>query len=164
MRDRIHVFNSHKVCRTFLSRQCIVQWTDVTFWEDRWIGLAWDWKLLKLAGEKTKRRETEHAKWSTSYSGQTMRWLRCRLSFSLLRSSIQCIREARSNHGHAIHLKSSIELTVSESVIPLSSWTHAIHYRTRSHSLNSQHMFKYNMYTVLLLHILNYIPDRMRVS
>ena len=32
---------------------------------------------------------------------------------SLLRSSIQCIRGARSHHGHAIHLPSSIELTVS---------------------------------------------------
>ena len=37
-------------------------------------------------------------KWGTSYS-QTMGWLRCRLSisFSHLRSSIQCIRGARSN-------------------------------------------------------------------
>ena len=50
----------------------------------------------------------------TSYS-QTMGWLRCRLSFSLL----QCIRGARSNQGHAIHLPASIELTVSVSLIPL---------------------------------------------
>ena len=38
---------------------------------------------------------------------------------SLLRSSIQCIRGARSNQGHAIHLPASIELTVRESLIPL---------------------------------------------
>ncbi|KAL5459842.1 hypothetical protein EMCRGX_G033225 [Ephydatia muelleri] len=57
-------------------------------------------------------------KWGTSYS-QTMGWLHCRLSFSLLRSSIQCIRGARSNQGHAIHLPASIELTVRESLIPL---------------------------------------------
>ena len=57
-------------------------------------------------------------KWSTSYT-QTMGWLRCRLSFSLLRSSIQCIRGVQSNQGHAIHLPPSIELTVSESMIPL---------------------------------------------
>ena len=60
-----------------------------------------------------------------------MGWLHCHLSFSLSCSSIQCIRGARSNHGHAIHLPSSIELTVSESVIPLSSSTHA---NTHSHS------------------------------
>ena len=48
-------------------------------------------------------------KWSTSYkSDHGMGWLHCRLSFSLLRSSIQCIRGARSNQGHAIHLPSSI--------------------------------------------------------
>ena len=35
-----------------------------------------------------------------SYS-KTLFWLRCRLSFSLLRSAIQCIRGARSSIGHA---------------------------------------------------------------
>ncbi len=33
---------------------------------------------------------------------QTMNWLRCRLSFVLLRSAIQCIRGARSSQGRAI--------------------------------------------------------------
>ena len=32
---------------------------------------------------------------------QTMNWLRCRLSFALLRAAIQCIRGARSSRGHA---------------------------------------------------------------
>ncbi len=40
-------------------------------------------------------------KWDHKYS-QTLYWLRCRLSFSLLRSAIQCIRGARSSRGHAI--------------------------------------------------------------
>ena len=31
----------------------------------------------------------------------TMGWIRCRLSFSLLRASIMCIRGARSSRGHA---------------------------------------------------------------
>ena len=31
-----------------------------------------------------------------------MAWIRCSLSFSLLRSSIQCIRGARSTIGHAV--------------------------------------------------------------
>ena len=44
-----------------------------------------------------------------------------RLSFSLLQSSIQCIRGARSNQGHAIHLPPSIELKVSESMIHMST-------------------------------------------
>ena len=41
------------------------------------------------------------AKRDTSYSS-TMSWIRCRLSFSLLRSSIQCIRGARSATGRTV--------------------------------------------------------------
>ncbi len=40
------------------------------------------------------------AKWNQPYSS-TLSWLRCRLSFSLLRSSIQAIRGARSSNGRA---------------------------------------------------------------
>ena len=40
------------------------------------------------------------AKWDQPYS-HIMAWLRCGLSFSLLRSSIMCIRGARSSRGHA---------------------------------------------------------------
>jgi hypothetical protein len=39
------------------------------------------------------------AKHSQSYS-QTINWLRCRLSFSLLRSSIMCIRGSHSSANH----------------------------------------------------------------
>ena len=38
-------------------------------------------------------------KWGDDYS-VVMGWLRCSLSFSLLRSAIQCIRGARSSIGH----------------------------------------------------------------
>ena len=38
------------------------------------------------------------AKWNQPYSS-TMAWIRCRLTFSLLRSAIQCIRGARSGGG-----------------------------------------------------------------
>lgn len=38
------------------------------------------------------------SKWDDPYSS-TLAWLRCRLSFSLLRSSIRCIRGARSQRG-----------------------------------------------------------------
>ena len=39
-------------------------------------------------------------KWDQKYN-TTISWLRCRLSFSLLRSSIQCIQGSRSARGHA---------------------------------------------------------------
>ena len=43
-------------------------------------------------------------------------WLRCHLSFSLLRSSVSCLRGARSSVGHASH--DVIDLAVSEGRIP----------------------------------------------
>ena len=39
------------------------------------------------------------AKWNQAYS-LTIMWLRCRLAYSLLRSSVMCIRGARSHLGH----------------------------------------------------------------
>ena len=39
-------------------------------------------------------------KWKEPHS-KTMAWLRCRLTFSLLRSAIQCIRGGLSSCGHA---------------------------------------------------------------
>ncbi len=39
-------------------------------------------------------------KWDQSYSS-TIGWLRCTISFSLLRSAVQCIRGARSSKGKA---------------------------------------------------------------
>ena len=52
-------------------------------------------------------------KWDHTYS-KTLYWLHCRLSFSLLRSAIQCIRGARSSCGHAIHSSSPIDLVSTE--------------------------------------------------
>lgn len=53
-------------------------------------------------------------KWNHSYS-TTMGWLRCRLSFSLLRSSIMCIRGARSSiHHFNKQLAASVDLAVEE--------------------------------------------------
>ena len=40
-------------------------------------------------------------KWDQPYTS-TLCWLRCRISFSLLRSAIQCIRGARSSHGQPL--------------------------------------------------------------
>ena len=52
-------------------------------------------------------------KWDYPYSS-TMSWLRCRLTFSLLRSAIQCIWGARSSCGHAIKSPPPIDLAISE--------------------------------------------------
>jgi hypothetical protein len=53
-------------------------------------------------------------KWDRPYSS-TMSWLRCRLTFSLLRSAIQCIRGARSNCGHAAKSQTPpLDLVIAE--------------------------------------------------
>ena len=54
------------------------------------------------------------SKWDQTYSS-TLCWLCCRLAFSLLRSSIQAIRGARSSCGHAIKMPMVIDLINSES-------------------------------------------------
>ena len=41
-------------------------------------------------------------RYSKSYS-KILNWIRCRLSFSLLRSSIMCLRGARSSYHHPCH-------------------------------------------------------------
>ena len=53
-------------------------------------------------------------KWKQPYSS-TIGWLRCRISFSLLRSSIMCLRGARSSHTFNNHLAASVDLTISDS-------------------------------------------------
>ena len=45
---------------------------------------------------------------------QTIRWLRCTLSFSLLRSLIMCIRGARSSSGKPQLAAGDLSLVVSE--------------------------------------------------
>ena len=50
-------------------------------------------------------------KWVQPYS-LTMNWLRCIISFSLLRSAIQWIRGSRSSRGHAV--SSAIDLVMTE--------------------------------------------------
>ena len=42
-------------------------------------------------------------KWDQPYS-TVMTWLRCRITFALLRSAIQCLRGARSSRGYACKL------------------------------------------------------------
>ena len=54
------------------------------------------------------------SKWDTPYSS-TLRWLRCRLTFSLLRSAIQSIRGARSSRGNAAKVPTAVDLVNTES-------------------------------------------------
>ena len=54
-------------------------------------------------------------KWKQPYS-TTIGWLRCRLSFCLLRSSIMCIRGARSSaHSYHPQLVAAVDLAVTDS-------------------------------------------------
>ena len=53
------------------------------------------------------------SKWDQPYSS-TLSWLHTRLTFSLLRSAIQCIRGTRSHSGRAFKAPSSLDLVVSE--------------------------------------------------
>ena len=48
--------------------------------------------------------------------GQTLHWMRCRLGFSLLRSSIMCLRGSRShvNHPYSFTKSDSMELACAE--------------------------------------------------
>ena len=55
-------------------------------------------------------------KWETPYS-KTLCWLRCRLSYFLIRSAIQEIRGARSSQGHAAKLPLPIDLITTEAHI-----------------------------------------------
>ena len=57
-------------------------------------------------------------KWDSPYS-TTLCWLRCRLAFSLLRSSIQAIRGVRSSRGHAVRSPGAVttESRISDDLI-----------------------------------------------
>ena len=53
-------------------------------------------------------------KWDQPY-GLTLHWLRCKIAYSLLRSSFQCLRGARLSRGHSIRSASSpIDLVMTE--------------------------------------------------
>ena len=71
--------------------------------------------LARVANIFYKRLASMHSsKWDHSYSS-TLCWLRCHLSFSLLRSSIQAIRGARSSCGRSIRMPMVFDLVNSES-------------------------------------------------
>ena len=75
--------------------------------------------LSKAANSTYKRLSSLlTAKWNSSYSS-VMGWLRCQLMFSLLRSSIMCIRGACSSSGHAAKPLLSVDLMTAESQVAI---------------------------------------------
>ena len=61
-------------------------------------------------------------KWDQPYS-LVIAWLRCHVTFSLLRSAITCLRGARSSSGPATH-NGPVDLVVSEGQVPFEKlWT-----------------------------------------
>ena len=50
-------------------------------------------------------------KWKDPYA-ETLGWIKCRLSFCLLRSAMRCIKGVRSSRGH--YMKSPMDLVQSE--------------------------------------------------
>ena len=55
-------------------------------------------------------------RYSKSYS-TVLNWIRCHVSFSLLRSSIMCLRGARSYYHHPCHSFCSHEQALSDSIV-----------------------------------------------
>ena len=76
----------------------------------------------------------------------TLSWLRCRLSFSLLRSAIRCIRGAHSSCGHALY--SPISLYLNQTWTPLFESLHVTPHYTSSPPLHSKPLL-----IIILLHI-----------
>ena len=64
----------------------------------------------RIAGMISEKKKQDY--------GQTIKWLRCRLSYALLRSSIMCIRGTRSRNAPAINCnpdKSHVDVVLCES-------------------------------------------------
>ena len=68
-----------------------------------------------FAKEATNFYKMLAVKWDQPYS-RTTNWLRCTISFALLRSAIQCIRGARSHQGHAFRSQ-PVDLATTEARI-----------------------------------------------
>ena len=64
----------------------------------------------RLASLLTAKREQPYC--------VVMGWLRCHLSFALLRSAVMCLRGYRSRKGHVPHSDTPVDLVVRESRIP----------------------------------------------
>ena len=73
----------------------------------------------RIATNTYKRLASLLAEKRNQAYGPTMCWLRCRLSFSLLRSSIMALRGSRSASGRAIHSPPPVDRAISESQLAI---------------------------------------------
>ena len=87
-------------------------YTDVTNWW-AWTGSSNYLQTARLASLLASKRDKPYS--------TTMGWLRCKLSFTLLRSSILCIRGTRSSGGHSIREPPLVDLISSEVQLSTSS-------------------------------------------
>ena len=83
--------------------------------------LSWPTLVFSVAGGMDPIATTFYKRLASLLSdkthqtyNQTIRWLRCSLSFSLLRSMIMCLRGARSSCGKPQLAAGDIALAVSE--------------------------------------------------
>ena len=109
--DPQSAYRKHEKIKNRAYEERVLQFEQATFTS---IILATSGGMGKEASTFYKRLATMlAAKWGDPYS-QVLCWLRCRLGFSLLRSSIQAIRGARSSCGHPIKGGLPIDLIMSE--------------------------------------------------
>ena len=73
--------------------------------------------VLSASGGLVKEASVFYKRLASLLASSTINWLRCRISFSLLRSAIQCLRGARSSRGHAIRSGALVDLVAAEADI-----------------------------------------------
>ena len=81
--------------------------------------------VLSTSGGMDRETQTFHKRLADLLSlkcdmpySSLMGWLRCKLSFAILRSAVMCIRGSRSSRHHAIYESSDIALFCSEGYVP----------------------------------------------
>ena len=105
-------YKSHERTKKRAYEQCICEVEHATFTP---LVLSAPGGLANEASHFYKRVASQlAAKWDQSYS-HTLSLIRCRLTFSLSRSAIQCTRRARSSIGCAQKHLAPVDLVTTES-------------------------------------------------
>ena len=141
----------------FLSIACIPKlevsahgsFSPLIFSMSRWMGPIATVVYKRIATLITEKRDQPYSR--------TLFWIRCKLSFSLLRSAIMCIRGSRSSYHHpAGMIGEAIDLTCSEGRIVSSQY--------RGQTLR----FTYSISTIVTFILLFYcfiffLPQKLRL-
>eukprot|EP00731_Ephydatia_muelleri_P026050 Em0018g150a len=91
-----------------------VNWRSVTSCKEGGLGSTATVVFKRLASLIADKQELPYCK--------ILFWLRCKLSFSLLRSAVMCLRGSRSTYHRPQHLfESSIDLAIADSKVNLSA-------------------------------------------